>query len=106
MPLDDLQRAIFTIEEQDDELVTATRDSPVNREIQRAPLNKGFKHLNIKVYEGKGDPQEHLDHFNDLMELHMVLDLAKCRVFIVNLNNGAKKWLRSLTQDQSPVGSN
>ena len=56
MPLDDLQRAIFTIEEQDDELVTATRDSPVNREIQRAPLNKGFKHLNIKVYEGKGDP--------------------------------------------------
>ena len=66
-------------------------------EIREAPLPKGFKLSNIKAYEGKADPQDHLDHFNDLMELHMVSDMAKCKVFAVTLSNGVKKWLRSLT---------
>ena len=57
---------------------------------------EGFELPNIKAYEGKADPQDHLDHFNDLMEVHMVPDLAKCRVFVVTLSNGAKKWFRSM----------
>ena len=62
-------------------------------------MPKGFKLLNIKAYEGKAHPQDHLVHFNDLMELHMVLDNAKCRVFTITLSNGAKKWFRSITPD-------
>ena len=38
-----------------------------------------------------------MDHFNDLMELHLVSEMAKCRVFTVTLTNGAKKWLRAIT---------
>ena len=97
IPLDDLRCAIVIIEEQDDELVAVARGSPFNWEIWEALLLEGFKLPNIKAYEGKADPHDHLDHFNDLMELHMVSDLAKCKVFIVTLSNGAKKWFRSLT---------
>ena len=57
-------------------------------EIHEAPLPEEFKLLSIQAYEGKVDPQ---DHFNDLMELHMMSDNVKCRMFIVMLNNGAKK---------------
>ena len=60
-------------------------------------MPEGFKLSTIKAYEGKADPQDHLDHFNDLMELHMVLDRAKCRVFAVTLSNEKKKWFRSMT---------
>ena len=47
----------------------------------------------MKSYEGKSDPQDHLDHFNDLMELHLVSEMAKCRIFAITLTGGAKKWL-------------
>ena len=59
-----------------------------------------FKLPAIKVYDGKSDPQDHLDHFNDFIELHLVSNLAKCRVFDVTLTRGAKKWFRSI-----PAGS-
>ena len=75
--LEDLRCAIVTIEEQDDELVAkAGGGSSFCKEIQEAPLPEGFKLPNIKAYEGKADPRDHLDHFNDLMELHIVSDQA------------------------------
>ena len=65
-------------------------------EICKGSLPEGFKLPTIKMYEGKSDPQDHLDHFNDLMELHLVSDNAKGRVFAVTLSSGAKKWFRSM----------
>ena len=53
--MEDLRHAIVAIEEQDDELIAAIEGSPFSREIQEAPLPKGFKLLNIKVYKGKAD---------------------------------------------------
>ena len=70
-------------------------------------LTEGFKLLAIKAYEGKSDPYDHLDNFNDLMELHLVSEMAKCRVFAVTLTGGAKKWLRVVSVGSiSLVGSN
>ena len=56
IPLEDLQRAIIAIKEQDDELVAEVEGSLFGKEIREAPLSKGFKLLNIKVYNGKNDP--------------------------------------------------
>ena len=58
--------------------MVVARGSPFSKEIREAPLPEGFKLPNIKAYEGKDNPQDYLDHFNDLMELHMVSDLEKC----------------------------
>ena len=46
---------------------------------------------------GKLDTQDHLNHFNDLMELYLVSNMAKCRVLNVTLISGAKKWLKLKT---------
>ena len=78
----------------DQELIAATTRLPFNRKINEARLSEGFKLPAIKSYKGKSNPQDHLDHFNDLIELHLVSEMAKCRVFIVTLRGGAKKWLR------------
>ena len=96
IPLEDLQDrcAIVAIEEQGNKLIAAAGRSSFSKEIREGPLLEGFKLLNIKAYEEKAYPQY---HFNDLMELRMVSDLAKCRVFVVTLSNGAKKWFRSMT---------
>ena len=85
------------MEENDEELIAAATGSSFSREICEAKLQEGFKLPSIKAYEGKSDPQDHLDHFNDLIELHLVSEMAKCRVFTVTLTNGAKKWLRAIT---------
>ena len=86
------------------ELITTTTRSHFNLEIRETRLLKGFKLPTIKAYEGKSDPQDHLDHFHDLIELHLVSNLAKCMVFVVTLIVGAKKWFRAL--EQSLAGSN
>ena len=91
IPLEDLRHVIVSIEEQDDELVAEAGESPFCKEIREAPLPEGVKLPNIKAYEGKANPQDHLDHFNDLMELHMVSKNVKCRGFTITLSNGAKK---------------
>ena len=85
------------MEEQDGKLVVEVVGSPFCREIHEEPLLKRFKLPNIKAYKGKPDPQDHLNHFNNVMELHKVSYNAKCRVFAVILSNGAKKWFRSMT---------
>ena len=70
-----------------------------SQEICEAKLPEGFNLLTIKAYEGKPNSQDHLDHFNDLMELHLVSEMAKYRVFVVTLTNGAKKWLKAMASE-------
>ena len=88
------------MKENDMELITAATGSPFNQEVHKARLPEGFKLLSIKAYDRKSDHQDHLDHFNALMELHLVSKLAKCKVFVITLTGGAKKWFRSI-----PAGS-
>ena len=97
IPIEDMRCARVSMEEQDDELVVKAVGSPFCKEIRTTLLPEGFKLPTIKVYEGNSDPQDHLDHFNDLMELHMVSNNAKCKAFTVTLSNGAKKWFRWMT---------
>ena len=76
---------IAAMKENDMELIAAATGSPFNQEVHKAKLSEGFKLPAIKVYDRKSDPQDHLAHFNDLMELHLVSELTKCRVFVVTL---------------------
>ena len=68
------------MKENDEELIAAATGSPFSREIREAKLPEGFKLSTIKAHEGKFDPRDHLDHFNDLMELQLVFEMAKYRV--------------------------
>ena len=71
--IEDLRPAIMAIKENDVDLIAAATRSPFNLEIRVARLPKGFKLPVIKAYEGRSNPQDHLDHFNELIELHFGL---------------------------------
>ena len=85
------------MKENDEELIAMATGSTFNREIREPKLLERFKLPTIKAYEGKSNPQDHLDRFNDLIELHLVSEMAKCRVFVVTLTCGAKKWFRVIS---------
>ena len=51
------------------EVAPSTSTSPFSIEIQQAPLLARFKMPIMVTYEGKTDPQDHLDAFNDQMDL-------------------------------------
>ena len=91
-----LREALDVLNRREDELAVGYHSLSFSQDIKDAPLPTGFKLPTMTPYEGKIDPQEHLDHFNDFMELHQVSDLMKCRCFAVTLTKGAKKWFRTL----------
>ena len=95
------------------ELIAVATGLPFNLEVREARLPEGFKLPAIKAYERKSNPQDYLDHFNNLMELYLVSELAKCRVFTATLIAVAKKWFRvipvgtiSSWQQLTPLSSN
>ena len=47
------------------EAAQSTSTSPFSVEIQQAPLPVGFRMPTMATYEGKTDPLDHLDAFND-----------------------------------------
>ena len=93
--IEDFYRTIATMKENYLELIAPITGSPFNLEIRQARLLE-VKLSTIKAYEGKSDPQDHLDHFNDLMELYLVFELTRCRVFAVILTAGAEKWFKAI----------
>ena len=58
---------------------------PYSEEIMSAPLPKTFKMPNLVIYDGKGDPNEHLDVFRSWMDFEQVSSLARCRAFPLTL---------------------
>ena len=57
----------------------STLTSPFSAKIQQASLPTGFRMPTMVTYEGKTDSQDHLDAFNDQMDLLQVTTLARCR---------------------------
>ena len=50
----------------------------------------------IATYKGKIDPQDHLDTFNDQMDLLQVTSHARCKCFEVMLLGTTKKWIKQI----------
>ena len=74
----------------------STSTLPFSMEIQQAPLHVGFRMPTIAAYEGKVDPLDHLEAFNDQMDLLQVTLLAHSRCFAVTLSGTTKKWIRHI----------
>ena len=57
-----------------------------------APLPKTFKMPNLVIYDGKGDPNNHIDIFKSWMDFEQVSELARCRAFPLTLAGPAQAW--------------
>ena len=93
--LDELQARIKDLTIRAEE-VGDDSHSPFTWEIKEEPFPHGFKIPQIPSYKRKNDPRDHLDAFNDHMDLLQVIDLAKCPCFTVTLTQVAKKWFHKL----------
>ena len=67
--LNEIQQTINELAAREEVAGYARRESPFSIIIQRAPLPSGFRMPDIRPYEGRTDPQDHLLAFEDQMDL-------------------------------------
>ena len=67
--INELRKRLDKLAAKSSEATPFTTSSPFSLEIQQAPLPIGFRMPTMTTYEGETDPQDHLDTFNDQMDL-------------------------------------
>ena len=58
---------------------------PLSEELQRQPVQPGFKLPQLSIYLGKEDLEKHLQHFVVVVVLQGWNEVTKCRVFLLSL---------------------
>ncbi|MCQ7582429.1 retrotransposon gag domain-containing protein, partial [Salmonella enterica] len=71
-------------------------DHPFTAEVMRPPLPERFKEPKIPLYNGKTDPDDHLERYVGHMVLHGYSQEIMCRAFRNHLEGNARRWFRSL----------
>ncbi|KAK3015085.1 hypothetical protein RJ639_007472 [Escallonia herrerae] len=69
---------------------------PLSEAIQNAKLPPNFHMPQCDLYDGTGDPGEHVYQFETNMLLLQVSDTVMCRVFPTTLRKAAHAWFKSL----------
>ena len=59
--INELRARLEKLAARNTEVAQFTSTSPFSTEIQQAPLSAGFRMPTMETYEGKTDPQDHLD---------------------------------------------
>ena len=63
--INELRKRLDKLAANSSKATPSTTSSPFSLEIQHASLPASFHMPTMTVYEGKVDPQDHLDAFND-----------------------------------------
>lgn len=77
--------------------------SPFTPEIDRARADPSKKMPLMESYDGSGDPYDHTDGYNRLMNYYGHSDAAKCHMFAITLKKGAREWMMTLAANS--IGS-
>ncbi|XP_073128909.1 uncharacterized protein [Henckelia pumila] len=77
-------------------LATPVQNIPFSTKVLESELPKNFKFPHVGEYDGKGDPEEHLFHFENAALLHKYFDPIKCRVFLNTLIGPEQQWFNLL----------
>ena len=67
--INELRKRLDKLVAKSSKSVPSSTSLPFNLDIQQASLPTGFHMSTMTSYEGKTDPQDHLDAFNDQMDL-------------------------------------
>ncbi|KAK3035592.1 hypothetical protein RJ639_033184 [Escallonia herrerae] len=88
-----------TISEPHPEEFTPPREDsgyPLSKAIEKAKLPLNFWMPQCDLYDGSGDPGEHVYQFQTNMLLLQVLDAVMCRALSTTLRKAAHAWFKSL----------
>ncbi|KAK3030414.1 hypothetical protein RJ639_037543 [Escallonia herrerae] len=69
---------------------------PLSKAIKKAKLPPNFQMPQCDLYDGSGDPGEHVYQFQTNMLLLQVSDAVMCRAFPTTLRKAAHAWFKSL----------
>ncbi|KAK3008498.1 hypothetical protein RJ639_014896 [Escallonia herrerae] len=69
---------------------------PMSKAIEKAKLLPNFRMPECDLYDGNGDPGEHVYQFQMNMLLLQVSDAVMCRAFPTTLRKAAHAWFKSL----------
>ncbi|KAK3028738.1 hypothetical protein RJ639_037761 [Escallonia herrerae] len=69
---------------------------PLSKGIEKAKLPPNFRMPQCDLYDGSGDPGEHVYQFQTNMLLLQVSDAVMCRAFPTTLRKAAHAWFKSL----------
>ncbi|XP_057510773.1 uncharacterized protein LOC130793147 [Actinidia eriantha] len=82
-----------------DTLIRQT-EPPFTERVLRARVSSKFKlPAQIRIYEGKTDPMDHLDSYKSLMSLQGCSDEVMCKAFSATLKRSARSWFRKLSPE-------
>ena len=78
------------------ETLNQVAKSPFTRRIEGASLLRRFHQLTFSIYNGRTDPVEHVDHFNQKMVVHSKDEALMCKIFPSSLGLMAMRWFNGL----------
>ncbi|XP_024025271.1 uncharacterized protein LOC112092707 [Morus notabilis] len=73
-----------------------SHDHPFTENIIRVPLPDKYKPPPIPLYDGRSDPDDHLEVYTGHMVLHGYPEEVMCCAFKHHLSDSARRWFRSL----------
>ncbi|XP_024018056.1 uncharacterized protein LOC112090604 [Morus notabilis] len=73
-----------------------THDHPFTVEIMAPPLPDKYRSPSIPPYDGRRDPDDHLEIYTGHMLLHGYAEEIMCRAFQNHLTDSARRWFRTL----------
>ena len=68
------------------------------RRIERGKLPRRFTQPTFIMYNGRMDPVEHINHFNQRMAIHSQNEALMCKVFPSSLGPVAMRWFDGLKE--------
>ncbi|MCI47432.1 hypothetical protein A2U01_0068674, partial [Trifolium medium] len=73
---------------------------PLSKDIMRAPIPAGFeKPPSLATYDGKTDPDDHVDSINAILDFRRVSRAIRCRLFPTTPRRRAMAWYQSLAPE-------
>ena len=70
--------------------------SPFTRRIEGAKLPRHFHQPTFLLYNGRSDPVEHVNQFNQRMAVHLKDEALLCKIFPSSLGPVAMRWFNRL----------
>ncbi|PIN07321.1 hypothetical protein CDL12_20112 [Handroanthus impetiginosus] len=71
-------------------------NSPFCEEILAEYVPNDFRIPELPNYDGKGDPQRHVNNFERIIRLYAISDAQKAQIFATTLDEAADEWFTSL----------
>ena len=65
--------------------------TPFTIKLETMPRQKDLKHYNYDSFDGLGNPEEHINYFEQIALIYYYNDLTRCRFFASTLKGGAQK---------------